>query len=145
MGFQLRTNQLQIQGISTLRDIQSIQMYEITPKKRISVASYGQPLENDVLTKTTPLTFTINDKTTQIGELKVQFSLAAVYTRLKDKVLLILITQAIKTTIISFGVIWIVHLLVTRKLLWLEKQRLHLVLQTLMNSTNNPFTTKIYR
>lgn len=112
--------QLQIEGIKRLPDIQYLEVREIgrNMKRRVLV-SMGDRGTGAVLTQEYPIIYAENkDKGAEqtIGVLYVEATLSGVYSRLIDKAVIILISQGIKTFLVSMFILYIVYRLVTRHL-----------------------------
>lgn len=113
--------QLQIEGIKRLPDIQYIEVREIgrSLKRRVMVFTGDRGI-GPVLTQEYPIIYAENkDKSAEqtIGALYVEATLTGVYARLIDKAMVILITQGIKTFLVSMFILFIVYRLVTRHLI----------------------------
>lgn len=112
--------QLQIEGIKRLPDMQYLEVREIgrNVKRRVLV-SVGERGVGPVLSHEYPITYAENKEKgaeQTIGQLYVEASLASVYHRLVDKAVIILISQGIKTFLVSMFILYIVYRLVTRHL-----------------------------
>ncbi|MDO8606324.1 MAG: ATP-binding protein [Phaeospirillum sp.] len=112
--------QLQIEGIKRLPDMQYLEVREIgrNMKRRVLV-SIGERGVGPVLTQEYQILYAENkDKSAEqaIGLLYVEATLSGVYSRLVDKAVIILISQGIKTFLVSMFILYIVYRLVTRHL-----------------------------
>jgi PAS domain S-box-containing protein len=58
----------------------------------------------------------VSQQTEEIGQLVVTASLEEVYATIKDKVVVILISQSVKTFFVSFFILFLIHSLITRHL-----------------------------
>jgi hypothetical protein len=96
--------QLQLDGILRLPDMQYL---EIRSDFEEVVATAGQPQEARILRKETRLHFEYLGKPVYVGKLLAVASLEGAYQRLKDKVVVILITQTIKTFLVSLFILWL--------------------------------------
>ncbi len=112
--------QLQIEGIKRLPDMQYLEVREIGRNiKRRVLVSIGERGVGPVLTQEYPIVYAENkDKGAEqtIGILYVEATLSGVYSRLVDKAVVILISQGIKTFLVSMFILYIVYRLVTRHL-----------------------------
>jgi len=102
----------EIQVIIKLPDISHIQIVE-PDGNRIEV---GVVQSEKVLEKTFPLTYTYRDNLVPLGELRVQATLKEIYQKLYDQVWVILVSNAVKTFLVSGFIILFVHLLLHRHL-----------------------------
>ena len=104
--------QLQIEGIKRLPDMQYLEVREIgrNVKRRVLV-SVGERGVGPVLTQEYPIIYAENrekDAEQTIGVLYVEATLSGVYARLIDKAVVILISQGIKTFLVSMFILYIV-------------------------------------
>ncbi|OMH29487.1 ATP-binding protein [Motiliproteus sp. MSK22-1] len=107
---------LQLQGALKLRDMIHAEVRENRKGKLHVLVQQGSYEANDSITVTFPLNYESSGFSAQVGELQATFSMKGVYARLQEKVVLILVTQFIKTFIVSFCILIIIHLLITRHL-----------------------------
>ncbi|MFK5151312.1 hypothetical protein ACI4CU_28605, partial [Klebsiella pneumoniae] len=63
-----------------------------------------------------PLVYNDRGVAREIGILKVEASLADIYQRLTEKAVVILVTQGLKTFLVSLFILYVFHRLVTRHL-----------------------------
>ncbi len=103
---------IQLEGILRYQDMEYV---EIISQKKIIIA-LGTIQEADTIERHFPLTFNYNNKKNELGTLRLVVSLEGVYQRLWDKLLVILITQTIKTFFVSGFIFLIVQYLFTRHL-----------------------------
>ena len=114
---------LLLDGILRHQDIVYI---EITDEKgNISLAKGTLP-DTDFKQTFIPLTYNYRGKEHVLGQLKIIATLKYVYQRLIDTTLIILITQAIKTFLVSIFIIIIVWQLITRHLDTIKEYALNL-------------------
>lgn len=104
--------QLQLDGILRLPDMQYL---EVSSPDRIE-AKAGEMHDSHILRQETPLYFEYLGKQVYVGKLVAVASLEGAYQRLKDKILVILISQTIKTFLVSLFILFLFHLLVGRHL-----------------------------
>lgn len=110
---------IQVKGIKKLKDIQYI---KISEKRNDSLKIYseeGEYKKKNIIEKEYVLEYRNGDSVISIGTLYVQATLDGLFSRLFDKVLVILITQTVKTFIVSFCILYIIHILVSKKIMTL--------------------------
>lgn len=103
---------IQVEGIRSLPDMQRV---EVTVDGA-AFASAGRIDSTNVIVRTFPLLHNYKDRTVTLGVLEATASLDGVYSRLLDKVFVILGTQAIKTFLVSAFIFLLFQYLVTRHL-----------------------------
>jgi len=113
------TEQLRIQldGILKLPDMQAVEVRETTVVDHPLLVTAGQRQSSSVLTRTIPLLYRERGESAQIGVLYAEATLTGVYRRLLDTTMVILISQGIKTFLVSLFILYIVFRLVTRHLM----------------------------
>jgi signal transduction histidine kinase len=113
--------QLQVEGIKKLPDMQYLEVREVgRSSKRRVMASTGERGVGPIMSQEYSITYSENkDKSAEqtIGALYVEASLNGVYNRLIEKALIILISQGVKTFLVSMFILFIVYRLVTRHLI----------------------------
>jgi len=109
--------QLQLDGLNKLRDIEYISLH--TPFNEHYTS--GALPDTSVLEKKYQLKHIEEGKTYQLGTLTVIISLNNLYQRLWDKALLILLSQGIKTFLVSIFILSIFYHLVTQHLALMAK------------------------
>lgn len=104
--------QTQLDGLRRLPDMEylSIQI-EGTPRWTAGVRQSSR-----VVSRAYPLTYRYREQDLEIGRLLAVASLDAVYARLIDKVLIILVSNGVKTFLVAGFILAVFHLLVTRHL-----------------------------
>ena len=112
---------LQIEGIKRLPDMQYLEVREVgrNVRRRVLV-SVGERGDGGVLTQEYPIIYAENKEKgaeQTIGILYVEATLSGVYHRLLDKAVTILISQGVKTFLVSMFILYIVYRLVTRHLI----------------------------
>lgn len=110
----LDTSQIQTQLDSLVR-LQDIEYLEIRVADKIQWKA-GTPRNKRIIKRRFPLEYWNRNKMNNIGMLEVHADLNAVYTRLIDKVLIILISNALKTFLVAGFIILFFHFLITRHL-----------------------------
>jgi len=105
---------LQLEGIHQLPDIEYVAVSE-NPENVADplILRRGDPVEKNAITRNYPVVRHLSDGPRQIGTLTVQASLTEVYQRLRERVMVILLTQGVKTFLVSLFILYIVHRLVT--------------------------------
>ncbi|CAK0747761.1 Histidine kinase [Azospirillaceae bacterium] len=114
---------LQIEGILRLPDIQSVEVavLDVGPavekhSGKNDVVTVGVSVSSPDIMKKYPIIYNFHGKDKVLGVVAIQASFDAIYQRLQDKVLEILITQGMKTFIVSLFTLFIFSVLVTRHL-----------------------------
>ncbi|MCP3940461.1 MAG: hypothetical protein GY710_03140 [Desulfobacteraceae bacterium] len=109
----LDKNQIQIQ-LNSILSIQAVEYIEIR-YKGLSLFSVGQ-FDKSKHTIARDFKMIINHagKNKNIGTLRVIVSLEGVYSRIVERALVILVTQGMKTFVVSMFILFIIHRLVTR-------------------------------
>ncbi len=105
---------ISLEGASHLPDIQYLEVREIRDNTETVVSSLGKQQQTQVIKQVFPLYYGTTNK--QIGSLLVIASTAKVLQRLKEKLSLILLTQGIKTFLVSLIILIIFHRLIMRHL-----------------------------
>lgn len=108
---------LQLDGLLRLPDIQFAEVREtatgVAKPLRVKAGALGDGSSRG---RDYPLLREDHGQTRQIGVLRVESSLDGVHDRLREKVMVILASQGIKTFIVSLFTLYIVHRLITRHL-----------------------------
>ncbi len=105
--------QLQLNGVLRLPDMQYL---EIRSDSGELVATAGAATGDHNLRQETPLYYKHRGEPVLVGSLTAIASLDGAYQRVKDKVVVILITQTIKTFLVSLFILFLFFLLVGRHL-----------------------------
>lgn len=105
--------QIQLDGIHSLPDMQYL---EVRADQNQIVATAGKRQDTHNLRQETPLYFEYKGKPVRVGTLIAVASTEGAYQRLKDKVLVILFYQTIKTFLVSLFILFLFQLLVGRHL-----------------------------
>ena len=108
--------ELQLKGILSLPDVQSVEIREIASRPNPVRLALGQRATRSVIAREYPLDYVMQGARRQIGVLRVETTLTEVYRQLLNKALVILASQAAKTFLVSFFILYLFHLLVTRHL-----------------------------
>ncbi len=102
----------QLEAILRLPDMKSLEIYandELLISVGIKTAKY-------TIDRNFPLTYLYKNKEVNLGVLVVKSDLEAIYTRLYERLIVILTTQAFKTFLVSSFILFIVHHLIIRHL-----------------------------
>ena len=105
--------QLQLEGIFRLPDMQYL---EVIAEDNTVYGKVGTLRTEQVIRREFPLHFMHREQYVPLGKLLAVANLEGVYQRLQDKVLVILITQTIKTFLVSLFILLLFQLLVGRYL-----------------------------
>ncbi|MEW6705889.1 MAG: EAL domain-containing protein [Pseudomonadota bacterium] len=109
---------VQLEGIMRLPDLRSASVVE-NPAPGVKAplqVSLGHSGSGNAMVWKVPLVYTDRSGPRTLGVLTLEATLDEVYRRLRDKTLVILVTQAIKTFVVSMFILFIVHQLITRHL-----------------------------
>lgn len=104
---------LQLQGILRLPDLKYV---EVLNEQGQVVAKGGNAGPASVVRHEFPLTYSHRQRALRIGTVRVVATLEGAYQRLKDKVIVILISQTIKTFVVSLFILMLFQWLVGRHL-----------------------------
>ena len=108
---------LQLEGILRLPDMRALQLDEIGGDGRLhTLISLGEPDSEASIVREIGIQYTDRGQERLIGRLRVEATLDGVYRRLADKAVVILVTQGVKTFLVSLFILFIVHRLITRHL-----------------------------
>ena len=108
---------LQLEGIHQLPDIQSVSVRESSDNVADPLAlSRGEGNSKNVITRHYPVIHILASGPRQIGTLTVEASLSEVYARLQQKAVVILLSQGVKTFLVSLFILYIVSRLITSHL-----------------------------
>lgn len=102
----------QLDGISQFRDIG----YAEVRDDRGVVAASGEKQGDVEITATFPLTYPYKDEVRDLGRLRVSATYAGIYSRLCERLLVILASSAVKTFLTSFFMLALFQVLVMRHL-----------------------------
>ncbi len=108
---------IQLEGIARLPDMQAVEVRErvagVEEPLRLTV---GESQDRLIITTELSINYLDRGEMREIGVLYVEATLSGVYSRLADKAMVILISQGLKTFLVSLFILYIVHRLVTRHL-----------------------------
>jgi|GEM_PF-864310 len=107
----------QLRGMVNLPDIDQVTVTEtVSGVSSNLVLTLGEKDDSSHISREFYLTYRDSNSVIQIGVLTVEATLSGVYQRLMDKVIVIMVSQGIKTFIVSLFILFIIHWLVTRHL-----------------------------
>ena len=109
--------QLQVDGILRLPDISYVEVREATDQAAPLVVTAGSHRANPPTRREFKIFYAVHGAQQLLGTLAVEATYRRVYRRLVDTTAVILVSQAIKTFIVSFFILFIVHQLITRHLI----------------------------
>ena len=116
-----RQLELQVDGILHLPDIRFVEVREATDRADPMVVTAGSHQANADVHREFPI-FHMNRGAEQtLGVLSIEATLDDVYRRLFDTAIVILISQGVKTFVVSFFILYIVNRLITRHLVTAAK------------------------
>jgi PAS domain S-box-containing protein len=102
--------EIQIAGIMKLSDMQFVRINEVIGSSEVPMIKMGDEKEKYDISREFKLIY----QNEIVGNLFVAASLSKVYSRLKEKSLLILVSQSIKTMIVSLCILMIIYYMVIR-------------------------------
>jgi signal transduction histidine kinase len=111
-----RQLQLQVEGVLRLPDIRYVELREATDRATPLVVTAGSHRENPPERREFRIFYKNHDAEQSVGILVVEATYDRIYRRLLDTAAIILVGQAIKTFMVSFFILLIVHRLITRHL-----------------------------
>jgi PAS domain S-box-containing protein len=115
-----RQLQFQVDGIRHLPDISYVELREATNRASPLVIAAGSPETNAPLRREFKILYADHGPEQLLGTLLVEATFGPVYRRLLDTAVVIVISQGVKTFIVSFFILLIVHRLITRHLTAIE-------------------------
>lgn len=104
--------QIQLEGILRLPDMQYV---DVMDGDEI-LANAGEIQAAHLIKKVFPLSYTYGSKTIPLGRLHIVYTLEGLYDRLKQKAIVIIVSQSIKTILVSGFIFFIFYMLVARHL-----------------------------
>ena len=102
--------QVQLEGIMNLPAMQFVEVKEAMGDKQVRLQSMGQELPSYDISREFDLVY----QGETVGKLFVASSLEMIYHRLIEKSVLILVSQTIKTLLVSFFILLIIYYMVIR-------------------------------
>ncbi|RXH12470.1 ATP-binding protein [Bradyrhizobium guangzhouense] len=109
--------QLQLNGIHRLPGIRAVEIREVIDRKDPIHISVGERSARASIAREYPLDYMVRGIKRPIGILYVEATLTEVYRHLLNRTLVILVSQAAKTFLVSLFILYIFHVLVTRHLI----------------------------
>ena len=113
--------QLEIDGILRLPDMRSVEVREKSTAPDALVVTAGQPQDPLELKRQIPITYLVDGQTQVIGTLYLEATLQDLYQTLTAQILVILASQAAKTFLTSYCILFLCHRLITRHLVGIAK------------------------
>jgi len=101
-----------VSGIVSLPDIENVKVYE----GEELVAEVGQFTKSDIIERSFPLTYTFQGERREIGHIYIAATLENVYQHLISQALTIIVSNGIKTFLVSGFILFIFYNLVARHL-----------------------------
>lgn len=108
--------QVQLDGILRLPDIAAVEVREIASSGTPLVVTAGRRGIHSVLDREFPISYRVQGQEQLIGTFFVEATLANLYQELMKTALVILVSQGLKTFLVSLFIIYMVHRLITRHL-----------------------------
>ncbi|MBF0520181.1 MAG: PAS domain-containing protein [Nitrospirae bacterium] len=105
--------EINMEGIKNLPDMQYLEIKSDEGKVLLAV---GRPQEKHIISHNFKIEYLHRGKQVYVGQLLVVATLDRVYQSLKEKIVVILVTQTVKTFLVSFFIIFLFHKLVGRYL-----------------------------
>jgi PAS domain S-box-containing protein len=115
-NFDEKQLRLQLDGILRLPDIRAVEVREAADSDNPLIVKLGENSVSSGLTREYPLRQSVQGQERVIGTLRVEATLSNVYRHLLDTAVIILISQAAKTFLVSLFILYLFHRLVTRHL-----------------------------
>jgi PAS domain S-box-containing protein len=114
----LDTRQLeeQLDGLLRLPSIRAVEARETSSPDRVFVVARGRPQATSFIEREVPLAC-CGPRAQTIGVLRIQATLTEIYGDLAAQAVVILLSNAAKTFLVAFFILYIVHRLATRHLL----------------------------
>jgi PAS domain S-box-containing protein len=111
-----RQLQLQVEGILRLPDISYVELREATDRAAPLVVTAGAHQSSPAVRREFRIFYTTRGADQLVGILVVEATFDRIYRRLLNTTAIITVGQAIKTFLVSFFILFIVHRLITRHL-----------------------------
>jgi PAS domain S-box-containing protein len=108
--------ELQVDGILHLPAIRFVEVREATDRPDPMVVSAGSHQASAAVHREFTLFHRIHGAEQRLGVLSIEATLDDVYRELRDRAIIILVSQGAKTFVVSFFILFIVHRLITRHL-----------------------------
>ena len=110
--------QIQLDGLARISDVVFV---KITNENGKLIASSGNISKQNIIKNHIPLQHMYRNKETSLGELTIIATKENIYQQLIDTVVVILISQAVKTFLVSIFILVLFYYLVTRHLIKISK------------------------
>jgi len=101
---------VRLDEILSLPDIQYISI-DLIDEETISI---GTRKSTQILSREYPLVYSFRDKIVNLGSMQIEATLENTFLRLRSRVIVILLTQGIKTFLVSLFIFFVFHLLIGR-------------------------------
>jgi PAS domain S-box-containing protein len=111
-----RQLELQVNGILHLPAIRFVEVREVTDRPDPMVVTAGSHQASAAVHREFPLFHKVHGAEQRLGVLSIEATLDEVYHELRDRVIVILVSQGAKTFVVSFFILFIVYRLITRHL-----------------------------
>jgi len=108
--------ELQVDGILHLPAIRFVEVREATDRPDPMVVSAGSHQASAAVHREFTLFHRVHGADQRLGVLSIEATLDDVYRELRDRAIIILVSQGAKTFVVSFFILFIVHRLITRHL-----------------------------
>jgi len=108
--------ELQVDGILHLPAIRFVEVREATDRPDPMVVSAGSHQASAAVHREFTLFHRVHGAEQRLGVLSIEATLDDVYRELRDRAIIILVSQGAKTFVVSFFILFIVHRLITRHL-----------------------------
>ena len=108
--------ELQVDGILHLPAIRFVEVREATDRPDPVVVSAGSHQASAAVHREFTLFHRVHGAEQRLGVLSIEATLDDVYRELRDRAIIILVSQGAKTFVVSFFILFIVHRLITRHL-----------------------------
>ncbi|MBF0288775.1 MAG: PAS domain S-box protein [SAR324 cluster bacterium] len=102
--------------LNEILQLPDIQYLEIISQEK-SIRSAGMPKIENTLSREFPLSFSFNGQNVDLGKLRIVVSLENLYQRLFKRVFVIMGTEALKMSLVSIFIFFIVQWLIIRRLI----------------------------
>jgi signal transduction histidine kinase len=108
--------QIQVKGMISLPDMRYVEIREKRGDQDVTILVMGKPETGESISHQFLLEYEKETSNIRVGSLLVTASLTDVYNRIRAKVLLVLVTQAVKTFFVSVLILLIFHFLIMKHL-----------------------------
>jgi C4-dicarboxylate-specific signal transduction histidine kinase len=117
----VRQLELQVDGILHLPDIRYVEVRESTDRAAPLVLRAGSHQADSAVRREFEIFHTHRGVTQRLGVLSIEATLNEVYGRLLETAIIIMVSQGVRTFLVSFFILFIVHQLITRHLAAMAK------------------------